>query len=184
MAAFLCHIQKGCKTYQIKLSMKTTNRLSIHFKVRVEREKHGRAPVDMGLTVNGSKCYLALKGLQVDLAHWDIAKGSGRSTTKQGRKISEYLDDVRLIIKEHYRQLEIKGHRVTTEALKDVFLGNFKEEKVITFKDLITYHNGQAITLLSEGTMKHYYVTQRYLIKFFQGFNPIITRTNKGITES
>lgn len=148
--------------------MKTTNRLSIHFKVRVEREKDGKAPVYMGLTVNGSKCYIALKSLQVDLTHWDLANGSGRGNTKQGKKISEYLDEVKLIIKEHYRQLEIKGYPVTTEALKDAFLGNIREEKVITFNDLITYHNEQAITLLSEGTMKHYYVTQRYLTKFFQ----------------
>ncbi|GAA4925116.1 site-specific integrase [Mucilaginibacter defluvii] len=68
--------------------------------------------------------------------------------------------------------MEIKGHRITIETLRDAFLGNVKEEKKITFKDLITYHNEQANTLLSQGTMKHYYVTQRYLVKFFdQKFN-------------
>ncbi|WP_345332518.1 hypothetical protein [Mucilaginibacter defluvii] len=60
--------------------MKTTNRLSIHFKVRVEREKNGKAPVYLGLTVNGTKCYLALKGVVVDLLHWDISNGCGKKS--------------------------------------------------------------------------------------------------------
>ncbi|MBE9586288.1 site-specific integrase [Mucilaginibacter sp. JRF] len=148
--------------------MKTTNRLSIHFKVRAEREKDGKAPVYMGLTVNGSKSYLALKSLQVNLIHWDISRGCAYANTKQGKKINNYLDDLRLTVKEHYRQIELKGYRVTIDLLKNAFFGIVKEEQPITFADLLSYHNEQATTLLAEGTMRHYYVTQRYLIKFFQ----------------
>jgi integrase len=53
------------------------------------------------------------------------------------------------------------------ETFKDAFLGNGDPE--YTLNRLITYHNEQAKTVLEWSTLKHYYVTQRYLEKFLQG---------------
>ncbi|WP_295791678.1 site-specific integrase [Mucilaginibacter sp.] len=148
--------------------MKATNKFGIHFKIRSERVKEGKAPVFVGIAVDGDKAYMALKNCQAELIHWDTAKGCGKSTTKQGRQINNYLDEIRIIIKNHYKELELSGARITLEAIKNAFLGNVDEDKPITFAQLIAYHNEQGVTLLAAGTMRHYLVTQRYLIKFFQ----------------
>jgi len=148
--------------------MKATNKFGIHFKIRSERIKEGKAPVFVGLAVDGKKAYIALKNFQAEVAHWNIDQGCGKTTSMQGRKINNYLDDIRLIFKSHYKELEISGRKITLDALKDAFLGNTEEDKPITFSQLIDYHNEQGETLLAVGTMRHYKVTQRYLIKFFQ----------------
>ncbi|SDP85960.1 Site-specific recombinase XerD [Mucilaginibacter sp. OK268] len=147
--------------------MKATNRFSIHFKLRAERTKDGFAPVFLGLVVDGTKSYMALKNFQADTEHWDKIKGGGRKDTRQGRAINEYLDEVRMTIRGHYRDMELNGERITSDTLKDAFLGNVQDGAPIMFSELIAYHNEQALALLSIGTMRHYYVTQRYLIKFF-----------------
>ncbi|MDB5024315.1 MAG: integrase [Mucilaginibacter sp.] len=152
--------------------MKATNKFGIHFKIRTERVRDGKAPVFLGLAVGGKKNYIALKNFQAEVIHWDKVSGGGITTTKQGREINNYLDEVRLIIKGHYREMQLNGRTITIEALKDAFLGIVREVKPITFGELITYHNDQAKTLLAIGTMRHYLVTQRYLVKFFgQHFN-------------
>ena len=148
--------------------MKATNRFNVHFKIRTERMKDGFAPVFLGIVVDGQKSYMSLKNFQADAEHWDRVKGFGRKDTKQGRAINEYLDEVRMTIKSHYRDLELNGIRITCEALKDAFLGNVHEDSPVMFSELVAFHNEQAMALLSIGTMKHYYVTQRYLIKFFK----------------
>jgi site-specific recombinase XerD len=148
--------------------MKTTNKFGIHFKIRPERIKDGKAPVFVGLSVNGQKAYIALKNFQAELIHWNIEMGCGKTTTRQGKQINNYLDEIRLLIKSHYRNLELNGSFITLEALKDAFLGIVKKDSPITFAQLIAYHNEQGKTLLAVGTMRHYMVTQRYLVKFFQ----------------
>jgi hypothetical protein len=148
--------------------MKATNRFSIHFKLRTERTKDGTAPVFLGLAVDGTKSYIALKNFQADTEHWDKIKGGGRKDTKQGRAINAYLDEVRMNIRGHYRDMELNGDRITSDTLKDAFLGNVQDDVQIMFSELTAYHNEQALALLSIGTMRHYYVTQRYLVKFFK----------------
>lgn len=148
--------------------MKATDRFSVHFKIRNERAKHGKAPVFLGLAVNGEKIYIALKSLRVESIHWDMARGCGKTPTRQGKEINNYLEEIRMVIREHYRALELGGAPITAGAIKNAFLGNEEKEDQIYFSQLITYHNEQGETLLAPGTMRHYLVTQRYLVKFFE----------------
>jgi site-specific recombinase XerD len=148
--------------------MKATDRFSVHFKIRNERAKQGKAPVFLGLAVNGEKIYVALKSLQVEIIHWDMARGCGKTSTRQGKEINNYLEEIRVVIREHYRALELGGAPITASAIKNAFLGNEEKEDQIYFSQLITYHNEQGETLLAPGTMRHYLVTQRYLVKFFE----------------
>ena len=52
--------------------MKATNRFSIHFKLRAERTKDGFAPVFLGLVVDGTKSYMALKNFQADTEQFSL----------------------------------------------------------------------------------------------------------------
>lgn len=129
--------------------------------------KNGKAPVHLGLVINGEKSYISLKNYQVEVKHWDKDRGSGKRTSAEGRKINEYLDDIRMKVRDCYQDLQTKGRIISMETFKDAFLGNGDPE--YTLNRLITYHNEQAKTVLEWSTLKHYYVTQRYLEKFLQG---------------
>ncbi|WP_374163845.1 site-specific integrase [Arcticibacter sp. MXS-1] len=147
--------------------MKTTSTFGVHFKVRTERTKDGKAPVFLGLVINGEKSYISLKNYQVDVKHWDKDKGSGKRTSTEGRRINEYLDEVRVKVRDCYQDLLSNGRTISMETFKDAFLGNGDPE--YTLNKLMAYHNEQAKTVLEWSTLKHYYVTQRYLEKFLQG---------------
>src|SRR3978361_1139748 len=113
--------------------MRTTDKFGIHFKIRSERVKDGKAPVYVGITVNGEKAYMALKNFQAATDHWNLERGCGKATTKTGKEINAYLDEIRLIIKGHYKDLELSGSTITINALKDLFLGNAGEGSSFTF---------------------------------------------------
>ncbi|WP_374165336.1 site-specific integrase [Arcticibacter sp. MXS-1] len=147
--------------------MKTTSTFGVHFKLRSDKMKDGMAPVHLGLVINGEKSYISLKNYQVEVKHWDKDRGSGKRTSAEGRKINEYLEDVRMKVRDCYQDLQSKGRIISMETFKDAFLGNGDPE--YTLHRLIIYHNEQAKTVLEWSTLKHYYVTQRYLEKFLQG---------------
>ncbi|TWR24998.1 site-specific integrase [Mucilaginibacter achroorhodeus] len=148
--------------------MEYSGKFGIHFKMRAERAKDGRAPVFMGIVIDAEKIYIALKGFVVDIDHWDKLNGSGKKSTKQGRDINKYLEDVRWTMKDHYRKLELTDAAITAEKLKCAFLGLKEEQNTPMLSELVKYHNDQASTLLSKGTMSHYFVTQRYINKFIK----------------
>ncbi len=144
--------------------MKTTSTFGIHFKLRTERMKDGKAPIFLGLVVNGEKIYLALKNYYVEISNWDKNRGAGKRNTAEGKKINEYLEDIRIILRDRYQELLSKGRFITADLIKEAFLGNGNPE--LTLNTLTDYHNEQAKAVLEWSTLKHYYVTQRYLQKF------------------
>lgn len=146
--------------------MKTTATFGIHFKMRFERMKNGKAPVMMGLSINSHKCYVSLKNYQVETKHWDKNSGSGLRSTAGGRKINEQLDQYRTIITDCYRQLQSNHRMISLEAIKTIFLGSGDPDH--TLSNLLEKHTKKANAELAETTMRHYRVTERYLFKYLK----------------
>lgn len=84
-----------------------------------------------------------------------------------GEKHNTGLEQVRLNLGNCYQQLLLKGKLITPDSIKDVFFG-FDTEEPNTLSRLVEYHNEQAKQTLEWSTLKHYYVTQRYLNKFIE----------------
>ena len=82
--------------------------------------KDGKVPISLGLVINGEKSYIALKNYQVEVKHWDKVKGAGKRTSGEGRKINEYLDEVRMI-RDCYQELQSKGRIISMDTIKDAF---------------------------------------------------------------
>lgn len=72
----------------------------------------------------------------------------------------------RLAIGNSYRELQIKRKMLSAKAVKDLYLG--KEAEVYSLNRLKKYHNETSTEELKWSTLKHYYVTQRYLVKFLE----------------
>ncbi len=143
--------------------MKTINTFSVHFNLKTQKEKDGKAPVYASIKVNGEKTTLALKQ-SVTTRCWDIRKGMGKATTAEGRELNIYLEEVRQVLGECYRELQLRRRVISADSVKDAFLRNGDDEH--TLEEIADYHNETSKAVLAQATMKNYYTTQRYLREF------------------
>ena len=145
--------------------MQTSQSFGIHFTTRPDKAKDGREPIYACVTVNRQRAYIALKQ-NVDPKNWDSGKGVAKGNKDEVKSINNYLEEVRLAIGSSYKELQLKRKMLSAKAVKDLYLG--AEQEVYTMSRLFAYHNESSTTDLKWSTLKHYYVTQRYLIKFLE----------------
>ncbi|WP_295655720.1 site-specific integrase [uncultured Mucilaginibacter sp.] len=143
--------------------MQTSQSFGIHFTTRPDKARDGKEPIYACVTVNKQRAYIALKH-NVDPKNWDSGKGTAKGNKDEVKSINNYLGEVRNTISNNYKQLQLKGKMLSAKAVKDLYLG--AEEEVYTLSRLFIYHNETSTTDLKWSTLKHYYVTQRYLVKF------------------
>jgi len=145
--------------------MKTSQSFRVYFTIKNDKEKDGKAPLYVCITVNKEKSLIALKQ-NVDVNIWDFGKGAAKGTKTEAKELNAYLDEVRLVLGNHYKDLQLKGKMITVKSIKALYLG--EKDEVYTLTALFTYHNETAKEELNPETLKHYFVTQRYLIKFLE----------------
>ncbi|GAA4321038.1 site-specific integrase [Mucilaginibacter gynuensis] len=145
--------------------MKTTQSFGIHFTARADKEKNGKLPIYACITVNRKKCFFAVKQY-VDLKNWDNRKGAAKGTKDDIRSINTYLEEVRRSLSNIYQQMQLKGVYLTADAVKDVYFN--ADVQVHKLSDLFAYHNETSLSTIKPITLKHYFVTQRYLTKFLK----------------
>ncbi|TWR24800.1 site-specific integrase [Mucilaginibacter pallidiroseus] len=143
--------------------MQTSQSFGIHFTTRPDKAKDGKEPIYACVTVNRQRAYIALKQ-NVDPKNWDSGKGTAKGNKDEVKSINNYLEEVRLAIGSSYKELQLKRKMLSAKAVKDLYLG--AEQEVYSMSRLFSYHNESSTTDLKWSTLKHYYVTQRYLIKF------------------
>ncbi|HAL82234.1 MAG TPA: integrase [Mucilaginibacter sp.] len=145
--------------------MKTSQSFRVYFTIKNDKETDGKAPLYACVTVNKEKCFIALKQ-NIEVSIWDFGKGAAKGTKNESKELNAYLDDVRLVLGNHYKDLQLKGKMITVKSIKSLYLG--EKDEVYTLTTLFGYHNETAKEELNPETLKHYFVTQRYLIKFLE----------------
>lgn len=143
--------------------MKTTNTFGVHFLIRQDKLKEGKAPVYARITVNTDRILIGLKQW-IDPRSWDMRKGTGKGTKEETRSLNNYLSEVRTELGEVYRELQLKKKIITAEDVKITFLRT--EEFEHTLQSLFKFHNEREKHKLNENTLSHYLTTQRYLSEF------------------
>jgi len=143
--------------------MKTTNSFGIYFNIRPDKVRDGKAPVFVGITVNGQKALMVLQQ-KITVKCWDMKKGMGKSNTAEGREMNTYLEQVRQSIGDCYKDLQVQRKVITAELIKAAFLRTGSDEH--TLAEIVAYHNEMEAGQLAQGTMKNYYTTQKYMTKF------------------
>jgi integrase len=145
--------------------MQTSQSFGIHFTTRPDKVKDGKEPIYACVTVNRQRAYIALKQ-NVDPKNWDGGKGAAKGNKDEVKSINNYLEEVRLALGNSYKELQVKRKMLSAKAVKDLYLG--EEAEVYSLSRLIAYHNETSTEDLKWSTLKHYYVTQRYLMKFLE----------------
>jgi site-specific recombinase XerD len=146
--------------------MQTSQSFGIHFTTRPDKVKDGKEPIYACVTVNRQRAYIALKQ-NVDPKNWDSGKGAAKGNKEEVKAINNYLEEVRIAIGNSYKELQLKRKMLSAKAIKDLYLG--AEQEVYALSRLFKYHNETSTEDLKWSTLKHYYVTQRYLVKFLEG---------------
>jgi len=143
--------------------MRTRLTFSLNFWINGCRAENEEAIIYARITVNGKRANISLKR-KVPVESWDSSKGLVRGSKPFAKSLNKYLDQIRSLIYQSYEDLLNEGNLITASAIKSKFLGEDKRNN--TLSELFEYHNSISVTSLSPHTIRHYKVTQRYLLKF------------------
>jgi len=143
--------------------MRTTNTFGVHFLIRQDKLKEGKAPVYVRVTVNANRTLIGLKQW-IDPRSWDARKGAGKGSKEETRSLNRYLAEIRTELGECYRELQLRKIAITADDVKNTFHRTTIQD--YTFSALFTYHNEKEKHKLNENTLSHYETSQRYLTEF------------------
>jgi site-specific recombinase XerD len=145
--------------------MKSTYPVGVHFIARPLKATPSDALLYVRISISRKRLEISLKR-KVPVEHWNPKGGCLKGNKKLMQELNPYLQDVRYQIIECVRQLHLEKKRVTIQAVKNLFLG--EEESHRTLCGLVSYHNENMKTVLSPGTLKNYFTTERYLKLFLE----------------
>lgn len=147
--------------------MKTaTTTFGVIFYLKTQKTSmQGKAPICARVTVNGKRTEISVKR-SVNANEWDERKGIAKGSRKETVELNMYLNQFKAKIINTYQQMVLSDVAIDGPAIRDKVLGT--DHLVPTLVSLIEYHNEQQEIKLAPGTMKNYYTTQRYIVKFLR----------------
>jgi len=147
--------------------MRSANTFGVHYTLRLNRPVNGKFPIYLRITVNKSRCELALK-CHVRKEDWNMGKGAPKPRNEELKQLNSYLEEIRSKIVSHYRDLNLAGATITAEMVKNAYLGIDPEDEKgqMTLRQLVEAHNDQMKTVVKPGTMKNYFSTAIYIRRF------------------
>ncbi|WP_075589851.1 site-specific integrase [Labilibacter marinus] len=101
---------------------------------------------------------------RVKVSSWDSKNDLVKSSEKDYLRINRAITSARTKILGIYERLRYEEKLITPEILKKLYLGNKEESKTLLY--LMDYHNESQASVLSYGTLKNYFTTQKYLAKY------------------
>jgi len=145
--------------------MKQNNSFGIQFITRTGKTSKVQSSIFVRITVQKQRVELSLKKT-IDTDSWNQNKEVVKSG-KDAKTINHYIEQVRFRLMECYRELQLEKKELTAETVKNQFLGVIPEmEQESTINMLFKYHNENMSSILSYGTMKNYFTTEKYVKKF------------------
>ena len=145
--------------------MTTQHTFSILFWLNKSKTKDGEAPIWVRITVDGKRKEVSVKR-KLDVKLWNSKKGRANGTRQEAREINHYLDQVQNQLHGIYQEMKAANQLVTAEAIKNQFTGAEKKEH--TLVKLFDYHNEEMKESLAWGTLKNYFTTQKYVVRFLK----------------
>lgn len=142
-----------------------TTTFSVSFLIRKCKADKKRADIYARITVDGGEKEFSIKE-QIPVASWDSAKSRVKGNSIEVKSINEHLDNIRLSIKDKYRKLLDDGKLVTTETVRNAYLGIQSELKGHKMKELMDYYKKIWEPKLKNGGFKNYKTTIKYLELF------------------
>ncbi len=145
--------------------MKSTHTFGIQFVLRPNRNDRSTGQIYARITVENTRIEISLKKT-VSMDLWNEAKGKTKGSSQDVKSFNSYMEQVRGRLTECYRELQLNHEIITAEVIKAMFLGDNPNGH--TLMELINYHNSTQSGVLSNGTLKNYRTTKKYVELFLK----------------
>ena len=141
----------------------------------------GTLPIYLRITIDGKRTEISTKRT-IEIKKWSVEANKAIGRTEDIRELNAYLDSLVSKVYQCQRDLIQDNKEVTTETLKNKFLGI--EEKQVTLINLFKDHNKQVEKLIgngySAGTLERYKTVCKHLQEFMKHtYNVSDFRLNK-----
>lgn len=151
--------------------MERTTFSVLFFIRRTRLNKHGEAPVEMRITINGTRIDSALKR-SVPPQYWNTAKGQAMPKTRECKELNAYMDTVKLRLMTLQREMELDGEHITPKSLLNKFLGVANEKPQYTILGVFREHNDKCAKLsgidMSAATVERYETSYKHTAEFIK----------------
>lgn len=147
--------------------MKSTFSTIFYLKRQAAR-KDGTVPVMGRITVDGTQTQFSCK-ITIDPKVWDIKSGRAIGRSAAAIEANRMLDNMRVSINKHYREIMDRDNYVTAEKVKNAFLG--LEHRCRTLLQVFKQHNEDYEKMYEAGmkakaTLLKYQCVYRHLEEF------------------
>lgn len=149
-------------------TVKSTFSVSFFLK-RNAQKANGNMPIIARITINGEVAQFSTK-LEITSGQWSVQTGKAVGRSGEAVQINNVLDGIRAKIQSHYHSLLAGGRGVTSEILKNSFLGiDDSYETILTIFDK---HNTDLKKLVgidkSDSTYKKYLLARQRVAEFLK----------------
>ena len=144
---------------------------SVLFFIRRTRlNKNGEAPVEMRITINGTRIDSSLKRT-IPPAYWSVPKGRPLPKNRECKELNAYIDTVKLRLMTLQREMELDGEHITPKSLLHKFLGTSEKPKY-TILGVFREHNDKCAKLsgidMSPATVERYETSYKHTAEFIK----------------
>lgn len=148
--------------------MRSTFKVLFYLKKNAPK-KNGYVPVMCRITIDGTIAQFSCK-LDVNPDLWDTQSGRAGGRTTEAKETNLFLDNIRVGVNSHYREIFDKDNYVTAEKVKNAYLGlGMKHETILK---VFAQHNEdfekQVGKMKSKSTYQKYCTVYRHLQDFIR----------------
>jgi len=133
--------------------------------------KNGEAPIFMRITVNKQAAFLSMKS-SVAPELWSQAKEQSKGKDRLALALNHYIQSVKSRLYRIHRELEIDGKPITSQIIKDIFMGNNLDDKGKTLVEIHLEHNDRCRKLIgteySVSTIYKFNASLKFLQEFMK----------------
>ena len=148
--------------------MRSTFKVLFYLKKNAPK-KNGYVPVMCRITIDGTIAQFSCK-LDVNPDLWDTQSGRASGRTTEAKDTNLFLDNIRVGVNTHYREIFDKDNYVTAEKVKNAYLGlGMKHETILK---VFAQHNEdfekQVGKMKSKSTYQKYCTVYRHVQEFIR----------------
>ena len=140
-----------------------TSTFKILFRQVIGKRKNDQAPIYARITVNGERTEFSLNKFY-PIKDWDGKMSRAKGRTAHARTLNDELDNTYADITASYKELCKEGKFITAQVIKARYLGT--DNNQATLLGLVEYHENKMEGVLTNGTLKNYKTTTKYLKAF------------------
>ena len=133
------------------------------------KQKQNEATLYARVTVNGKRAEVSLSK-KIDVTRWDEDACMMKGKSPETLDVNEFIDLVKGELRQRYYELRATGQEITTEAIKNKYLGIQEEQRSLL--EVFRYHNDEMKGLIGKGiasgTHKRYLVAVGKIERFLK----------------